>query len=81
MFIALMVEILNICYTCIIFFINGGRRLNAEGQEFFTSYDEAYDTFDAMELKEDLLKGIYAYGQLKNLFCFYFSVHNLCTVY
>ncbi|KAK4713694.1 hypothetical protein R3W88_019601 [Solanum pinnatisectum] len=36
--------------------------LNAEGQEFFTSYDEAYDTFDAMELKEKLLRGIYSYA-------------------
>ncbi|RZC90983.1 hypothetical protein C5167_028811 [Papaver somniferum] len=34
----------------------------ADGQEFFTSYDEVHETFDDMGLKEDLLRGIYAYG-------------------
>ena len=34
-----------------------------EGQdEFFTSYDESHDSFDAMGLQENLLRGIYAYG-------------------
>lgn len=37
-------------------------RLSADGQEFFTSYDEVYDSFDAMGLQENLLRGIYAYG-------------------
>lgn len=38
-------------------------RLGAEGgEEFFTSYDEVYDSFDAMGLQENLLRGIYAYG-------------------
>ncbi|XP_028101221.1 eukaryotic initiation factor 4A-13-like [Camellia sinensis] len=32
------------------------------GEEFFTSYDEVYDSFDAMGLQENLLRGIYAYG-------------------
>ena len=32
------------------------------GDEFFTSYDEVYDSFDAMGLQENLLRGIYAYG-------------------
>ncbi|KAG9137331.1 hypothetical protein Leryth_026634 [Lithospermum erythrorhizon] len=32
------------------------------GQDFFTSYDEVYDSFDAMGLQENLLRGIYAYG-------------------
>ena len=32
------------------------------GDEFFTSYDEVYDSFDAMNLQENLLRGIYAYG-------------------
>lgn len=42
-------------------------RLEADGQEFFTSYDEVYDTFDAMGLQENLLRGIYAYGKLDPL--------------
>ncbi|PPD70491.1 hypothetical protein GOBAR_DD32626 [Gossypium barbadense] len=36
--------------------------LEAVGQDFFTSYDEVYDTFDVMGLQENLLRGIYAYG-------------------
>ncbi|GER53537.1 eukaryotic initiation factor 4A [Striga asiatica] len=36
--------------------------LQVDGQEFFTSYDEVYDSFDAMGLQENLLRGIYAYG-------------------
>ncbi|WVZ01404.1 hypothetical protein V8G54_027473 [Vigna mungo] len=36
--------------------------LSADGEEFFTSYDEVYDSFDAMGLQENLLRGIYAYG-------------------
>ncbi|KAL6134669.1 hypothetical protein ACLB2K_066897 [Fragaria x ananassa] len=36
--------------------------LSSEGQEFFTSYDEVHDSFDAMGLQENLLRGIYAYG-------------------
>lgn len=39
-------------------------RLNTDGQEFFTSYDEVYDSFDSMGLQENLLRGIYAYGKL-----------------
>ncbi|CAI9105673.1 OLC1v1004651C1 [Oldenlandia corymbosa var. corymbosa] len=34
----------------------------AEGQEVFTSYNEVHDSFDTMGLREDLLRGIYAYG-------------------
>ncbi|GMI92601.1 eukaryotic translation initiation factor 4A1 [Hibiscus trionum] len=41
--------------------------LDAVGQDFFTSYDEVYDTFDAMGLQENLLRGIYAYGILQQL--------------
>ena len=37
-------------------------RLSTDGQEFFTSYDEVYESFDAMGLQENLLRGIYAYG-------------------
>ncbi|XP_073221278.1 eukaryotic initiation factor 4A-13-like [Cicer arietinum] len=36
--------------------------LASDGQEFFTSYDEVHDSFDAMGLQENLLQGIYAYG-------------------
>ncbi|KAG2296979.1 hypothetical protein Bca52824_043648 [Brassica carinata] len=38
-------------------------KCNLEGQdEFFTSYDEVYESFDGMGLQENLLRGIYAYG-------------------
>lgn len=40
-----------------------GYRLTADGQDFFTSYDEVYDSFDSMGLQENLLRGIYAYGK------------------
>ncbi|CAF2064460.1 unnamed protein product [Brassica napus] len=37
--------------------------LGEEGQEtFYTTYDEVCDSFDTMELRSDLLRGIYAYG-------------------
>ncbi|KAF3961599.1 hypothetical protein CMV_013794 [Castanea mollissima] len=37
--------------------------LSTDGQEeFFTSYDEVYESFDSMKLHENLLRGIYAYG-------------------
>ncbi|KAL8120002.1 hypothetical protein AgCh_017219 [Apium graveolens] len=36
--------------------------LASDGQDFFTSYDEVYDSFDGMGLQENLLRGIYAYG-------------------
>ncbi|KAI7727730.1 hypothetical protein M8C21_005989 [Ambrosia artemisiifolia] len=36
--------------------------LSADGQDFLTSYDEVYDSFDSMGLQENLLRGIYAYG-------------------
>lgn len=53
-------------------------RLSADGQDFFTSYDEVYDSFDAMGLQENLLRGIYAYGRsdcAKLVFIFiYFSL-------
>lgn len=41
-------------------------RLGNDGEEFFTSYDEVYDSFDAMGLQENLLRGIYAYGTYAN---------------
>ncbi|RWW39816.1 hypothetical protein BHE74_00054811, partial [Ensete ventricosum] len=39
-------------------------RLSQDGQDFFASYDEVFDTFDVMGLQENLLRGIYAYGKL-----------------
>lgn len=33
-----------------------------EDHEITTNWDELSPTFDSMELKEDLLRGIYAYG-------------------
>jgi translation initiation factor 4A len=33
-----------------------------ETEEFFTSYDEVFESFDDMGLQENLLRGIYAYG-------------------
>jgi superfamily II DNA/RNA helicase len=38
----------------------GGEPTNWE--EIATNWDEVTSTFDAMDLKEDLLRGIYAYG-------------------
>ena len=44
-------------------------RLGEEGQEtFYTTYDEVCDSFDTMELRSDLLRGIYAYGTLHNTY-------------
>jgi hypothetical protein len=37
--------------------------LDVEGQEMIeTNWDECIETFDAMDLKDELLRGIYAYG-------------------
>ncbi|CAD6261535.1 unnamed protein product [Miscanthus lutarioriparius] len=35
---------------------------HGETEEFFTSYDEVFESFDDMGLQENLLRGIYAYG-------------------
>lgn len=40
-----------------------GYRLKADESEFFASYDEVHESFDAMGLQEKLLRGIYAYGR------------------
>ena len=32
-------------------------------QEFFTEWEESFDSFDQMGLHENLLRGIYAYGE------------------
>lgn len=44
--------------SCLIFCC----RLQSEGDDFFTSYEEVHESFDAMGLQENLLRGIYAYG-------------------
>lgn len=33
------------------------------GDDFFTEWEESYDSFDDMGLHENLLRGIYAYGK------------------
>lgn len=33
-----------------------------EGDDIDSNWDEAIETFDAMEIPEELLRGIYAYG-------------------
>lgn len=38
----------------------GGKSLTEDDIE--TNWDECIETFDAMELREELLRGIYAYG-------------------
>jgi translation initiation factor 4A len=39
----------------------GGRK-EIEENDITTNWDECTTTFDSMDLKEDLLRGIYAYG-------------------
>lgn len=36
--------------------------LSGEGDDFISTWDEVHETFDAMNLHENLLRGIYAYG-------------------
>ena len=43
-------------------FVHDWRDLEQQEGEFLTTYDEVCDTFDDMGLKENLLRGIYAYG-------------------
>lgn len=52
------------CWKLHLFLLLIWHRLAAEGKDFFTSYDEVYDSFDAMGLQENLLRGIYAYGTM-----------------
>ncbi len=33
-----------------------------ETNEYFTEWNETYESFDQMQLHENLLRGIYAYG-------------------
>lgn len=34
-----------------------------EDSSFFTEWEESFDSFDQMGLHENLLRGIYAYGE------------------
>jgi hypothetical protein len=34
-----------------------------EGERFFTEWEETFESFDQMGLHENLLRGIYAYGE------------------
>lgn len=43
-----------------------------DGNEFYTISDEVCESFDAMGLQENLLRGIYAYGKLNVLFSIFF---------
>ena len=55
-----------------------------DNNEFYTEWEESYDSFDQMQLHENLLRGIYAYGEalqqqtacLLSLACF--QHHCLC---
>ena len=37
------------------------------GEGFFTEWEDSYDSFDQMNLHENLLRGIYAYGEAISL--------------
>ena len=37
-------------------------RRHAEGGEFWSDWDQSFESFDQMDLHENLLRGIYAYG-------------------
>lgn len=52
-------------------------RLNQEGEDFISTWDEVHETFDAMGLHENLLRGIYAYG----VWSFFFRLLAPCLVF
>jgi hypothetical protein len=37
--------------------------MSSQEQNFFTEWEETFDSFDQMGLHENLLRGIYAYGE------------------
>ena len=41
---------------------SGAPPMEPNSEDIQTNWDEAIETFDAMDLREDLLRGIYAYG-------------------
>lgn len=45
--------------------------------EFYTEWEESYESFDQMNLHENLLRGIYAYGEESGsaAFCSYFGCY------
>ena len=52
-------------YDKIIIIIKSCRETTTEQEEVSSNWDESTPTFDLMDLKEDLLRGIYAYGYEK----------------
>ncbi len=42
--------------------------LGTNQDQFYTDWEETYDSFDQMGLHENLLRGIYAYGQSRTLY-------------
>ena len=42
----------------------------SDAGEFYTEWTESYDSFDKMALNENLLRGIYAYGEASWLISF-----------
>jgi hypothetical protein len=38
-------------------------------EQFFTEWEETFDSFDSMNLHENLLRGIYAYGEPSRVPC------------
>lgn len=36
-----------------------------DNEKFFTEWEETFDSFDQMGLHENLLRGIYAYGEAR----------------
>ncbi len=45
--------------------------------EFYTEWEESYESFDQMNLHENLLRGIYAYGEESGsaAFCSHFGCY------
>ena len=51
--------------------------LSGEGDDFISTWDEVHETFDVMNLHENLLRGIYAYGRLVMTSVFFFKLRVL----
>ena len=60
--------LLLVCAACVCFDRDEGAPAQDGGKppmtedDIETNWDECIETFDAMELREELLRGIYAYG-------------------
>lgn len=44
--------------------LNRIHSLSNNEDKFYTDWEESFDSFDQMNLHENLLRGIYAYGEL-----------------